>query len=312
MNKKNLILGGILIILIAVAYLWQGPVQNWQESRKKPKNFLAGLNAEQISIMEISGKDNSVVLEKTGDRWKIAGTKDFYVSSNIAAELFSELNKAIKSDVLIVGEKKENQSKFETGESGVKVILKQGETALSEFIVGKQAGDFISSYLSLPDSDKTYMVKADLNGVFARDDWYDKTIFAANKDAINKIRFQYPGREFTIEKASSTNAAVHGQWSGSSPNRFSVNQEKAGKILDIMSNLSAAKIPAQTFDNTGLEKNSIIVEATGDNVKNTIMIGDASADDKDLYYAKRGDSDNIYLITKEERDELEKQTWQLR
>lgn len=30
-------------------------------------------------------------------------------------------------------------------------------------------------------------------------------------------------------------------------------------------------------------------------------------DGEELYYAKKGDSDNIYLITKEQRDELDKQ-----
>lgn len=312
MNKKNLILGGILIILIAAAYLWQGPVGEWQANRKKPKNFLAGLNIEQISAIDISAPDLSLTLEKAGDKWKIAGTKEFYIKDDMAAGLFAELGKALKADLDIAGENKENKDKFQTGASGVKVALKQGETVLVEFVVGKSGSDYASSYISLPEADKTYLVKANLNEVFARDDWYDKTIFAADKDKINKIRFQYPNREFTLEKASSTNEIANGKWSGIAPYKFSVNQEKIGKILDIMSDLSAAKVPAQTFENTGLEKNNIIVEAIGEGVVNTIMIGDAASDDKNMYYAKRGDSDNIYLITKEQRDELEKQIWQLR
>ena len=78
-----------------------------------------------------------------------------------------------------------------------------------------------------------------------------------------------------------------------------------------MSNLTAISIPEQTFDNTGLEKNNIIVEATGEGINNTIMVGDAEDDEESRYYIKRGDSDNIYLITKEQRDALDNQIWDL-
>jgi len=71
-----------------------------------------------------------------------------------------------------------------------------------------------------------------------------------------------------------------------------------------MSNLTAEKIPAQDFTGTGLEKNLIIVEAAGKEINNTLMIG--SANDDDLYYAKTGDNDNIYLITKNEREKIYK------
>jgi DNA mismatch repair protein MutH len=90
---------------------------------------------------------------------------------------------------------------------------------------------------------------------------------------------------------------------GSVPYKFPVDEEKISKIVDIMAGLTAVEIPAQTFDGTGLEKNSIIVQATGDGIDNTIMIGDANADG--LYFAKSSRNDNIYLVSKENRDELD-------
>ncbi len=96
------------------------------------------------------------------------------------------------------------------------------------------------------------------------------------------------------------------------PYSFEVDEDKISEILNIMSSLNAISIPEQIFDNTGLEKNNIIVEATGEEVNNILMIGDAENEEEIRYYAKRGDSDNIYLITKAQRDALDKQIWDLR
>jgi hypothetical protein len=141
-----------------------------------------------------------------------------------------------------------------------------------------------------------------LREVFEQAEWRDLTIFSSAKEKINKIRFQYPNREFTVEFKND-------KWSGVLPEKFTVNQEKIGKIAQIMSSLKAREIPEQTFKNTGLEKHLIIIEAAGEAIDNVLMVG---ASQGGLSYAKRGESDNIYLIDKSARDELDKWIWQLK
>ena len=133
-------------------------------------------------------------------------------------------------------------------------------------------------------------------------EWRDLTIFSTAEEKIKKIRFQYPNREFTVEFKDD-------KWGGILPEKFTVNKGKIDKIAQIMSNLKAVEIPEQTFENTGLEKHLIIVEAAGEAIDNVLMIGN----NRDgLYYAKKGESDNIYLIDKSDRDELDKWIWQLK
>ena len=86
-----------------------------------------------------------------------------------------------------------------------------------------------------------------------------------------------------------------------------------------MSNLSSAEIPEQTFEGTGLENHEMIVQATGEELDHVLMIGgmkqlenEDDEEEEKLYYAKKGDSDNIYLIREDQKDELQKQIWQLR
>ncbi|MCG2695676.1 DUF4340 domain-containing protein [Candidatus Parcubacteria bacterium] len=326
MDKKTLKLAIILIILIALAYFYQGPFKDWKSDLGKPDNFLAKIDASQIDKIEIIKNGETAVLIKENDKWKIAGTKDFYVEENLADSLNKALGEAISADVELVSSNKDKKSEFKTNlEQGVGVKLFQNEeNEIANFVIGKTGNDF-STYVSESNLDETYKIKINLSGLFSRDSWYDKNIFLSDKEKISKIRFQYPDREFIITKTQKhentetlETEKLEYEWEGISPYEFSVDENKIDEILNIMSNLIAAKIPEQTFDGTGLEKNLIIAQATGEGIDNILMVGGALQNgstalrdyganaEEELYYAKKGDSDNIYLITKEQRDELDK------
>lgn len=309
MSKKNLFLGGILLVLIFFAYIYNGPFQTWEQNKGKPDNFLTNVNLEKINKILISKNGKETALELVGDKWRIAGTKDFYVKDDVMSTAIDSLKKAQSDDLELVSENKEKKNKFETGDNGIDLKLQDGDNLIEEFIIGKTGNDFKSSYISSPKDDKTYLVNAPLNSSFGKKDWYDKTIFSGDKKNINKIRFQYPDREFSIEKQDE-------KWTGVSPYKFNVSEEKIKDILNIMSNLNSPLIPEQKFEGSGLEKNSIIVEASGDGFSNVLMVGDAykpeGSDKIAYYYAKKGSSDNIYLITKEQKENLDKHIWELK
>lgn len=306
MTKKNLILGGVLAVLVLSAYVFNGPFAEWRKNAGKPKNFVAGFQAGDISRIEVEKNGKKLEIEKvsvvtgssTEEKWKIAGTKDFYLSKESADKITTSIRELLMAKLSLVSENKDKKKDFEVDDTGTKVSLKKGDKPVAEFIIGKMTNDFSGVFISQNNIDKIYSVKiVALNFAFSEDNLYNKAIFAADTNNINKIRFQFPGREFTLEKKGD-------QWVGTLPKSFAVNRAKVDSIVNLMSGLSAAEIPAQTFKGTGLEKHEIIVQATGAGVDNTIIIG--SKNDKGLYYAKTGKSDSIYLISKENRDGLNK------
>jgi len=302
MNKKTLILGIILIALVAMAYGYQGPLKKWQNNLGKTKNILAKIKIDLIDKIEIIDQGEIITLAKQNEKWKYNNSKDFYVDASVMAKVLDELKLAAESEIELVSNNKERKIEFKTDDLGQEIHIYQAEAQVADIIVGIMASDYASSYISTPESAVTYAVKADLSGAFNPTDWRDYTIFSTQEEKINKIRFQYPNREFTVELKD-------GKWSGVLPDKFSVNQEKIQPILDIMSNLKAEEIPSQVFANTGLDKHLIIIEASGDGVDNILMVGESN---NGRYYAKRGDSDNIYLISKVDRDKLDKSSWQLK
>jgi hypothetical protein len=306
MTKKNLILGGVLAILVLSAYVFNGPFAEWRKNAGKPKNFVSGFQVGDISRIEVEKNGKKMDIEKvtvaigssTEEKWKIAGTKDFYLSKDASDKITTSIRELLAAKLNLISENKDKKKDFEVGDGGTKVSLKKGDEVATEFIIGKMTSDYSGVFISQNNLDKIFSVKiAALNFAFSEDNLYNKTIFTTDANNINKIRFQFQGREFTLEKKGD-------QWLGILPKSFAVNRTKIDNIVNVMAGLTATEIPAQSFKGTGLEKHEIIVQATGAGVDNTIIVG--GKNDEGLYYAKTGKSDSIYLISKENRDALNK------
>jgi len=315
MFKKNLILGGVLVLLIISAYIYQGPFQEWQRKKSLPKNFLTKIKTEEINKIEISNQKSTTMLEKINNRWKIGGTKDFFVNDDMAKNLTESLQELTKTEFELVSSNKEKQNSFFSAEQNSNIKLYNDEGLKFEFLIGKMGPDFRSSYITKTDTKETYLAKTSLF-VFHQPDWRDKVILKNNQENINKIRLQYNGKKLIVEKQvgviKSEDDKKEGEeseektevfWKSTEPKNIDIDQDKIKKVLNIMADLQAIAIPEQTFDNTGLEKNSIIIQVTGEGIDQTLMIGDANKDNQ--YYVKRGDSDNIYLINEDQKNILE-------
>lgn len=302
MNKKNLVLGGVLLFLIVLAYAYQGPLKKWQKNFNKSTSLLAKIDTAKIDKLEVIKDGQTLVIESQDGRWIVSGTKGFPVKNEMIVGLFDEIIKAKNSEITLISANKDKKGEFQTDDSGIAFKFYSDNKQIADLVIGKNGSDFASTYVSKIGSNETYLAKANL-AKYIQGDLRDDSIFSTDKSKIAKIRFQYPQSNFVIENKA-------GKWTGVSPWKFSVNKDKAERIAGIMANLSAAEIPEQTFVGTGLEKNLIIVQATGDGVDNTIMIGNDNG--QALFYAKKGDSDNIYLISKETRDALEKTIAQLK
>jgi len=305
MNKKNLILIIVLLVLIGVAFIYNGPFKSWQKTAGQDKNWLAGYDISKITKLEIKSSGKVTTLEKQGDNYKISGTKNFFTDKTVASDIEKILRDAQKDNLQIASKNKDRKKDFATDDSGVAVKLFFGDKVQTDFVAGKMTPDYSSAYISRDSLDRTYLIPTNLSAIFSRQDWFDHTMFSADKATIKKIRFQYPSREFTIEKQANGE-----DWKGTLPQAFAVNKDKVAPILDIMASLQADSIPDQDFSKTGLDKSSVIVQATGDGVDNTLMIGNDNG--KSLYYAKIGKNDNIYLLTKKQHDDLVKRVEDLK
>lgn len=298
-----MILGGILLALVAITWTLNGPVKDWRHKKGGESNFLSSLSLEKASRIDIERASTTISLEKDGDRWKVGGTKGFYVKKEVVDELSFALDKVAKGDLDLVSTNKDKKAEFGV-DKGIKVKVAQ-DGANIEFVVGNATANFDGSYVSRVDADKTWKVGVDLSAALSRGEWRDDQIFSFFKERAAKVRFQYPNRQFIVEKKEN-------KWNGTWPGKgFKVSDDKVDAVLAVLENMKAAKIPTQDFKAFGSpEKNGIIIQVTGEQLDETLMVGNCTKEN--LCYAKKGSSDNIYMITKEQRDALNKQTRDLR
>jgi len=301
-NKKTLYLAGALVVLIGMAFAYQGPIKKWQENMSKQKNFLAGIDTEKIDKIVVA-KNGETVLEKGSAGWLVGGSK-FKANKLAMEEVLDKLSKAAAAELELVSTNKEKKAGFKTDSSGVTVKLYQAGKEIAKLVIGKVAGDYQSSYIAQPEADSTYLLKGvNLSYALDKTDWRERTIFAGEAAKLTKLRIQQGKIQFTSSLAGE-------KWAVEDAKKTPLNKEKVEKITALMANLTAVEIPAQDFKVAGLEKNQLIVEATGEGVKNTLMVGNDNG--KGMFYAKSGDSDIIYLISKVDRDELNKKQEQLK
>jgi hypothetical protein len=308
-NKKTIILAVVLIALVGLAFAYQGPIKQWQENVSKQKNFLAAINTEKIDKIVVA-KNGETTLEKGSDGWLVgdlptdqAGTK-FKAGKLAVQEVLDKLSNAATAQLELVSTNKAKKADFKTDSSGVTVKIYQAGKEIAKLVVGKVAGDYQSSYIASPDTDSTYLLKGvNLSYALDKTDWRERVIFVGEAAKFSKLRIQQGKVQFTADLSGE-------KWTAEDAKKTPLNKDKVGKIIALMANLTAADIPAQDFKTAGLEKNQLIVEASGSGVKNTLMVGNDNG--KGMFYAKSGDSDIIYLISQADRDELNKNQAQLK
>lgn len=299
MNKQNIILLIVFLVLAGLAALYLGPISRHQLNQQKEPSFLAGLDLAGIDQIEIEQPEKSKITlnktEKNGEaRWAITNWPGFYVSKLEMKEIFEKLTELSTADLLLASNDQARKARFQTdNEQGIWVKLSKQNVMLASIIVGKNTRDYNYTYFSEPGLNQTYMARGNIYGMFVKTEWRDRVIFDSDQDLINKVRFQYDSNGFTIEEKDN-------QWFAG---EVALDEYQVKKILKIMTQLSAARIPEQNFAKTSLEKNQLIVQATGPGIDNTLMVGDYLVENQTdpntgtkLYYAKRGDSNNLYLL----------------
>jgi hypothetical protein len=291
---KNLILMLVFAGLAGSAWWYQGPYQQLQKEKSAPKNFLY-LEGE-IDAIEIEQSEKKVNLKKEGEGWRIYGQDGkFYVGPNQIRVLLDTLNGIGSAKLEIASNNPGRQEEFKlSGEERLSVKLQSGDNEMS-FLIGKETPGGLGSYVGREGDDNTYRLnRVNLRQQFAREEWRDYSIYNLDFKQPTYLRLQYRDHETKMELKGEDWVNANG--------KVKYNKEQIDKLSQALVSLVAIKIPKQDFKPAGLDKPAMIIQFKGDGFDETLMLGKKTADN--LYYAKTGDSDNLYLISDSDYDLL--------
>jgi len=299
----------MLLILVGVTYLYVGPIQKWKEDKQnaRSRNFLSHIDMELVDQVEVVDQDKVMyIIKKEAGQWWVEPNK--WPTEKILMDALEEKMKIIiASDFGITSVNLNNKTRFQTGDNGLKVKLFQDETEVGDFIIGKIANNYQSTYISRENDDKTYSVKETLVRAFDVSSWEDRTI--TDLGEADTVILKYPNQEIEITNTPDSRGEVY--WRSIRPYLARLNKEKTETLINTARKLEASSIPAQNMEITGLDKPVLQIQLKGEGMDETLVLGNKNPATNE-YFVKKLNDNKIYLITKEKRDELVKQIANLR
>lgn len=287
------------------AYLYTGPYQNWQTKKQiaDARNWLTAVDMDLVDKIEATDKDGKIfALKKINNEWKTE-PNNWPTEKIITNSLDEKLEKLIKDELEVVSYNKDNKEKFDLGKNSLRVKLWQGEKEAGNFIIGKIASDYASTYIGRDNDDRTYRAHDTFVRAFDAESWRDNTILDLTAGDIDAVSWQYPAQIIEITNKPDKRGETY--WHASSTLAI-LNKEKVEAFLNGITKLEASDIPEQNIAGTGLDKPTMQLRLAGQGIEETLLVGNKDSKTSEYFVQKKSTS-QIFLITEEKKKELEKQ-----
>src|SRR5450432_575255 len=301
MNRKNLTALFVLAVLIVVAVVVLRQPEKGQRVGERPRP-IPKLVAGSFDALTVTKGNAVTTIKKEGDKYNIVAPLQFPADENVAKQAFEALEKLDFGDV--VSDQKAKHAEFEVEDGkAVKVIVKKGDQALTELLIGKSVGG--NTLVRVPGKDEVWSGLGSFRYNFDRDtsNWRDKTITKFTQSDAEKIEVKGKGGARVVVKNDGGD-----KWSvveSTLPVPKLDNSVPTG-IASAMSSLVTNDFAddAKTGQ-TGLDSPGTTVTVSLKGGKSaTVLIGNKKGDDD--YYVKTADAPQVYLVKRYNIDRLDK------
>ena len=201
MKRNTLALVGLLAVLVVVAYLvLQKPGE--QSSSSANAGLLFQVDSLAVDRIGIKTRTGRVVLEKKGVEWFLQAPVSYRADQANVASAIHQI-KALEGRG-VVSSNPDKHSVFQVDSSGTSVSVHEKGAEKTSFVVGKSSSSFDETYLRIGNSKDVVLAEGSIGYAFNRPvkDWRDKTIFAAPRENIREVKFQYGDTTFVLTQDS--------------------------------------------------------------------------------------------------------------
>ncbi len=254
MNKSIKILLAVFAILIALYFLFFRSGEKVSTDKLDAKLFVA--DSSKIDKIEIVKNNETVVLEKVNNQWKLTKPLDYAAdTTNIYLMLKDLKNFTIESVA------SENPAKFNSYLDTVnnsKISTYQEGKLLGTFILGNtQAGD--NSFIKKPEDNRILLASNLTAALFTKPskDYRNKFILSIQPFSVSKVSFKSNDSskvDFTVSKDSANKWNIGGD---------SVSTSVMEGFLNILANFNTDDFKDTVMTTFPVPTYSITVNATG-------------------------------------------------
>lgn len=179
--KKEYLLLVVIIIALSLYVILRNPDRTHHQLPQLPS-----LDHKSVSKIEISRADESVVLEKKNDQWRIT-PKGYLANDDMVSTMLDAMEQMTVT--ALVSESK-SYERYDLGDDKkLSVKAWSGQTLKRNFDVGKTASSFRHTFVKLDGDTRVYHVRGDFRRGFDKttDDLRDKTVLSFDKNDIQEI-----------------------------------------------------------------------------------------------------------------------------
>lgn len=254
MNKSIKILLAVFAILIALYFLFFRSGEKVSTEKLDAKLFVA--DSSKIDKIEIVKNNETVVLEKVNNQWKLTKPLDYPAdTTNIYLMLKDLKNFTIESVA------SENPAKFNSyldSANNSKISTYQEGKLLGTFILGKtQAGD--NSFIKKPEDNRILLASSLTAALFTKPskDYRNKFILSIQPFSVSKVSFKSNDSskvDFTVSKDSANKWNIGGD---------SVSTSVMEGFLNLLANFNTDDFKDTVMTTFPVPTYTITVYATG-------------------------------------------------
>lgn len=281
----------MLLVLVGLATAYQYLWLPKKTDSAKQENWLAKINFNEVDKIIVKRDGQETVLNKDGERWRVVGDGDWYVNNSLVDNFKQAWQTSASSSMFLVSNDKNTKADLKTdGSFNVKLSAKNNQ--LADLAIGLTRAGY--TYVSPAGSDTSFEAGGDLRSAFDYEEWRDLTIFNTGSDKISQIKITQNNNSLILKKDNNS-------WQVVGNTKIKLNQDKVGRMVALMGELSANSIPDQKAKDTGLDKTTWTVEATGEGIKNVLIIGQdeiVAKKPSGNLFVKTPANSNIYLLGK--------------
>ena len=301
-RKNRIVIGAVAFCLLLGLTFWVIGGRNQQPGETEELPSL-DLDKEAITSLEvIRPGQEPVVLSKSDGAWRVLKPLDAAADqTNVESALNRLADLRIKR---VVATRPENYARLQVDEtSAVRVIVKAGDDALTELMIGKYGNGM--TMVRVGDRDEVFGASGSLRYAFDRElkGWRDRKIVDVAADGVQSIRFESPNGTFQFQRGEQGWTIVEG---------LKALDEFDPKQLDALVT-TAARLIASDFAadeispaRAGLTEPGATVTLTVAEDPNPIVLdlGDSTAESGEVYLRRQG-NETLYLVSTYLADRLQ-------
>ena len=181
-GKKEYVILIAVIVALCLYLVLRNPDRAQYDLPKLP-----GVDASELTKLEVFKEETSMMLKKDGDVWRIE--PEGYAADTEKVKRMTEAIEALTLDALV--SESQSYGRYDLGnDKKITVRAWTGDKVAREFDLGKAASSFQHTFVKLADDDRVFHGRGNFRAKFDQtvDDLRDKTVLSFDRSEIAEIR----------------------------------------------------------------------------------------------------------------------------